>query len=52
MKVYVKASEGLISEPEQPGSRDDLTVGTDKNQNKKKFRYQFWYLAKRMFLVE
>ena len=34
MKVYVKASEGLISEPEQPGSRDDLTVGTDKNLKK------------------
>ena len=34
MKVNVKSAEGLISEPEQPGSRDDLTVGTDKNLNK------------------
>ena len=35
------SGEGLISDTEQPGSRDDLTVGTDKNLNNIYFLLRF-----------
>ena len=37
----MKSGEGLITEAEQPASRDDFTVGTDKNLNNLYFLLRF-----------
>ena len=41
MKENVISGKGLLTEAEQPGSRDDLTVDTDKNLNNIYFWLRF-----------